>query len=195
MILIGIYYFGLNTVISTFCSSNLKKSLRYFPFFLSIFFFLLVLNTIGLVPYSSTISSYLSVTLFLTLVILISAFFTVISLHGINFFDLFLPQGCPFILFFFLIPIEFMSYFFRLVSLSARLFANMMAGHSLLVVVAGFSWMMYNSTNSLILLLGTIPLVIIFFLFFLETGIAIIQAVVFTILSCIYMDDAVNLSH
>lgn len=111
------------------------------------------------------------------------------------FFDLFMPQGCPFFLIFLIIPIEFISYFFRLVSLSARLFANMMGGHSLLVVLAGFSWMMYNSTNSLIFLLGIIPFIIIFFLFFLETGIAVIQAVVFSILSCIYMHDSVNLSH
>merc|ERR1712134_155793 len=90
IVLIQIYSFGLNTVVSTFSASDLKKSLKYFPFF---------------------------------------------TLHGINFFNLFMPQGCPFILIFFIIPIEFVSYVFRLVSLSARLFANMMAGHSLLAVL------------------------------------------------------------
>jgi ATP synthase subunit 6 len=193
--LISIYNFGLNIVISNFCSSNIKKSLRYFPFFLSIFFFILLLNTIGLIPYSSTLSSYLSVTLFLTLVIIVGAYFTVFSIHGIKFFNLFMPQGCPFGLIFGIIPIEFLSYTFRVVSLSARLFANMMAGHSLLAVLAGFSWVMFNSTNSLIVLIGTIPLLVVFFLFFLETGVSIVQAVVFTILSCMYMDEAVNLSH
>jgi len=195
MILIQIYNFGLNTVITTFSASDLKKSLKYFPFFLSMFFFILVLNTIGIIPYSSTVSSYLSVTLILTLIIIIGAYFTVFTLHGIQFFNLFMPQGCPFILIFFIIPIEFISYVFRLVSLSARLFANMMAGHSLLAVLAGFSWVMFNSSNSVILLLGTLPLFIVFLLFFLETGVAIVQAVVFTILSCMYMDEAVNLSH
>jgi ATP synthase subunit 6 len=195
MILIQIYNFGLNTVISTFSASDLKKSLKYFPFFLSMFFFILVLNTIGIIPYSSTVSSYLSVTLILTLIIIIGAYFTVFTLHGINFFNLFMPQGCPFILIFFIIPIEFVSYVFRLVSLSARLFANMMAGHSLLAVLAGFSWVMFNSSSSVIVLLGTLPLFIVFLLFFLETGVAIVQAVVFTILSCMYMDEAVNLSH
>merc|ERR1711977_796275 len=141
------------------------------------FFFILVLNTIGIIPYSSTVSSYLSVTLILTLIIIIGAYFTVFTLHGINFFNLFMPQGCPFILIFFIIPIEFVSYVFRLVSLSARLFANMMAG------------------NSVILLLGTLPLFVVFLLFFLETRVAIVQAVVFTILSCMYLDEAVNLSH
>merc|ERR1711871_1395007 len=107
--------------------------------------------------------------------IVIGAYFTVFSLHGINFFNLFMPQGCPFILIFFIIPIEFVSYVFRLVSLSARLFANMMAGHSLLAVLAGFSWVMFNKTNSLILIFGTIPLLVVFFLFILETGVAIFQ--------------------
>merc|ERR1711937_906719 len=187
IILIQIYNFGLNTVVSTFSSSDLKKSLKYFPFFL--------LNTIGIIPYSSTVSSYLSVTLILTLITIIGAYFTVFSLHGIHFFSLFMPQGCPFILIFFIIPIEFVSYVFRLVSLSARLFANMMAGHSLLAVLAGFSWVMFNSSNSLLIIAGTIPLLVVFLLFFLETGVAIVQAVVFTILSCMYMDEAVNLSH
>merc|ERR1711937_773937 len=141
IVLIQIYSFGLNTVVSTFSASDLKKSLKYFRFF----FFILVLNTIGIIPYSSTVSSYLSVTLILTLIIIIGAYFTVFTLHGINFFNLFMPQGCPFILIFFIIPIEFVSYVFRLVSLSARLFANMMAGHSLLAVLAGFSWVMFNS--------------------------------------------------
>merc|ERR1711871_1904122 len=108
--------------------------------------------------------------------IVIGAYFTVFSLHGINFFNLFMPQGCPFILIFFIIPIEFVSYVFRLVSLSARLFANMMAGHSLLAVLAGFSWVMFSST---IILVGTIPLFVVFVLFVLETGVAIVQAVVF----------------
>ena len=195
IILIQIYNFGLNTVVTTFSSSDLKKSLKYFPFFLSMFFFIFLLNTIGIIPYSSTVSSYLSVTLILTLIIIIGAYFTVFSLHGIHFYSLFMPQGCPFILIFFIIPIEFISYVFRLISLSARLFANMMAGHSLLAVLAGFSWGMYNSNSSLIIIVGTIPLLVVFLLFFLETGVAIVQAVVFTILSCMYMDEAVNLSH
>merc|ERR1712193_333936 len=162
---------------------------------INVFFFILVLNTIGIIPYSSTVSSYLSVTLILTLIIIIGAYFTVFTLHGVQFFNLFLPQGCPFGLIFLIIPIEFVSYVFRLVSLSARLFANMMAGHSLLAVLAGFSWVMFNSTSSTIILVGTIPLFVVFLLFVLETGVAIVQAVVFTILSCIYMDEAVNLSH
>jgi ATP synthase subunit 6 len=195
LVLIQIYNFGLNTVLSTFSPSDLKKSLRYFPFFLAIFFFILVVNTIGIIPYSSTLTSYVSITLILTLIILVAAYYAVFTLHGIEFFSLFMPQGCPFILIFIIIPIEFVSYIFRVVSLSARLFANMMAGHSLLAVLAGFSWTMFNSSSSSIVLLGTIPLLVVTLLFFLETGVAIVQAVVFTILSCMYMDQAVNLTH
>ena len=134
-------------------------------------------------------------TLILTLIILVAAYYAVFTLHGIEFFSLFMPQGCPFVLIFIIIPIEFVSYVFRVVSLSARLFANMMAGHSLLAVLAGFSWTMFNSSSSSIVLLGTIPLLVVTLLFFLETGVAIVQAVVFTILSCMYMDQAVNLTH
>merc|ERR1712048_771901 len=195
LVLIQIYNFGLNTVLSTFSPSDLKKSLRYFPFFLAIFFFILVVNTIGIIPYSSTLTSYVSITLILTLIILVAAYYAVFTLHGIEFFSLFMPQGCPFILIFIIIPIEFVSYVFRVVSLSARLFANMMAGHSLLAVLAGFSWTMFNSSSSSIVFLGTIPLLVVTLLFFLETGVAIVQAVVFTILSCMYMDQAVNLTH
>ena len=81
-----IFSFGLNTVVTTFLTSNLKKSLKYFPFFLSIFSMILAINVIGIIPYSSTVSSYLCITLFLTLIILISAYFIVFSLHGIFFF-------------------------------------------------------------------------------------------------------------
>jgi ATP synthase subunit 6 len=191
----GIYSFALKTVTENFCAGNLKKSLQYFPFFFALFTFLLFLNCIGLIPYSATVSGYLSVTLFLTFVVLFGAYFLVFSLHGLKFFGLFVPQGCPFALIFFIIPIEFISYVFRMVSLSARLFANMMAGHALLAVLAGFSWTMFNSYDVSIMLLGTIPMVVVFLLFFLETGVAIVQAVVFTILSCMYIDEAVNLSH
>jgi ATP synthase subunit 6 len=191
----GIYGFALKTVTENFCASNLKKSLQYFPFFFSIFTFLLFLNCIGLIPYSATMSGYLSVTLFLTFVVLFGAYFLVFSLHGLKFFGLFVPQGCPFALIFFIIPIEFVSYVFRMVSLSARLFANMMAGHALLAVLAGFSWTMFNSYDVSIMLLGLGPMIVVFLLFFLETGVAIVQAVVFTILSCMYIDEAVNLSH
>jgi len=191
----GIYAFALDLVTSTFCSADLKKSLRYFPFFFSLFSFILFLNCIGLIPYSSTVTSYACITLLLTFMVLFGAYYLVFSIHGLKFFGLFCPQGCPFGLIFFLIPIEFISYIFRMVSLSARLFANMMAGHALLAVLTGFSWVMFNSSEIGVSIAGTLPMIVVFMLFFLETGIAIVQAIVFTILSCMYIDEAINLSH
>jgi len=195
MVLISIYNLVLNLIVTTFLSSNLKKSLKYFPFFFAIFFFIFILNLIGLIPYSSTLTSYGSVSLVLTLTIMVGAYFTIFTLHGIKFFSLFMPTGCPLILQFLLIPIELISYVFRLLSLSARLAANMMAGHTLLAVIAGFGFNMFNSTDYKIILFGTIPLIAVFIVFFLEIFVSMVQAVIFTILSCIYMDEAVQLSH
>jgi len=157
--------------------------------------FILLVNTLGLIPYSSTATAYVTVTLSLTLIIIIGTYYSVFTLHGIKFFNLFMPQGCPFFLLFLLIPIEFVSYVFRVVSLSARLFANMVAGHCLLAVLASFGWGMYNCNDSITILLANIPILAVFILYFLETSIAMVQALVFTILSCMYMDNAVNLSH
>jgi ATP synthase subunit 6 len=150
---------------------------------------------IGLIPYSSTATSYFSVTLILTLTIMIGSYFTVFTLHGLKFFSLFMPSGCPFILQFLLIPIEFLSYVIRLISLSGRLGANMLAGHTLLAVIATFGFTMFNSSDYTIILFGTLPLFAVFIVFFLELFVSMVQAVIFTILSCIYMDEAVQLSH
>ena len=104
------------------------------------------------------------------------------------FFGLFMPSGCPLPLIFLLIPIEFISYSFRLVSLSVRLFANMMAGHTLLKVIVGFSFSMILMGDSM-LLVNLFPIAVLFILTFLEVGVALIQAYIFTILTCIYLKD------
>jgi F-type H+-transporting ATPase subunit a len=114
------------------------------------------------------------------------------KLHGLTYFGHFLPAGCPFPLYPLIIPIEAISYTFRIVSLSVRLFANMMAGHTLLAVLAGFGWTMVNASVSLCFL-HPLPIFVVFVLVFLETGVAIIQAYVFAILSCMYLDEAINL--
>ena len=109
--------------------------------------------------------------------------------HGISyFFSLFMPAGCPLPLLFLLIPIEFISYSFRLVSLSVRLFANMMAGHTLLKVIVGFSFSMILMGDSM-LLVNLFPIAVLFVLTFLEVGVALIQSYIFTILTCIYLKD------
>jgi ATP synthase subunit 6 len=114
-----------------------RNSLRFFPMVFSIFLFILVANLLGLVPYSSTVTSYLIVTLAMSIMVLVGVNVIDGRLHGLTFFGHFLPAGCPFALYPLIIPIEFISYVFRVVSLSVRLFANMMAGHTLLAVLAG----------------------------------------------------------
>ena len=109
--------------------------------------------------------------------------------NGISFFfSLFMPTGCPLALMFLLVPIEFISYSFRLVSLSVRLFANMMAGHTLLKVIVGFSFSMLLMGDYM-LLVNLFPFALLFVLTFLEVGVALIQAYIFTILTCIYLKD------
>lgn len=99
-----------------------------------------------------------------------------------------MPAGCPLPLVLLLVPIEFISYTFRLVSLSVRLFANMMAGHALVKVIVGFSWSMFL-IGDVFLIANIFPMAILFVLTFLELGVALIQAYIFTLLTCIYLKD------
>lgn len=169
-----------------------KRGQYFFPLVFFIFFFILSLNLIGLVPYSFTLTSHLIVTLSLSLAIFIGINIICIRIHGIHFFSLFLPSGTSFALSFLLVPIELISYIFKPISLSIRLFANMMAGHTLLKVIAGFAFVLMGKTG-LLFILHYIPLFILIPLFGLELGVALIQSFVFSILTCIYLNDAINL--
>ena len=171
---------------------NSSKVVRFFPFVLSLFLFILTANLIGLIPYSSTVTSYLIVTFAMAVMVLVGVNIIAGRHHGLVYFGHFLPAGCPFALYPLIIPIEFISYVFRVVSLSVRLFANMMAGHTLLAVLAGFGWTMVNANVNLFIL-HLLPVFVVFVLVFLETAVAIIQAYVFTILTCMYLDEAINL--
>jgi len=164
----------------------------FFPYIFTIFIFILISNVIGLVPYSFTVTSHLIVTFSLALMTFIGINIICIREHGINILALFLPPGSSMFLALLLVPIEMVSYIFRPISLSVRLFANMMAGHTLLKVIAGFAWTMMLAGGGLFIA-HTIPLVILVILMFLELGVAIIQAYVFTILTCIYLNDAIHL--
>ena len=168
------------------------KVVRFFPFIFSLFLFILASNLIGLIPYSSTVTSYLIITFAMAIMVLVGVNIIAGRFHGLVYFGHFLPAGCPFALYPLIIPIEFISYVFRVVSLSVRLFANMMAGHTLLAVLAGFGWTMVNG-NYIIFSLHLLPILVVFVLVFLETAVAIIQAYVFTILTCMYLDEAINL--
>lgn len=154
-----------------------------------IFGFVFTNNIMGMLPYADTGTSSLMLTFWVAFAVFGSLLFLMIRKHGINyFFNLFLPTGAPLALMFLLIPIEFISYTFRLVSLSVRLFANMMAGHTLLKVIVGFSWSMILM-GDIFLVANLFPVLILFILTFLEIGVAAIQAYVFTILTCMYLKD------
>jgi ATP synthase subunit 6 len=146
---------------------SVKKVIRFFPFIFTLFVFILSANLIGLIPYSSTVTSYLIVTFAMAIMVLVGVNIIAGRFHGLGYFGHFLPAGCPFALYPLIIPIEFISYVFRVVSLSVRLFANMMAGHTLLAVLAGFGWTMANAGVSL-LFLHPLPILVVFVLVFLE---------------------------
>jgi len=169
-----------------------EKSQKFFPLVFFLFFFVMSLNLIGLVPYSFTLTSHLVVTVVLSFSVFIGINIVCVRLHGLNMFSLFLPSGTPIQLALLLVPIELISYVFKPVSLSIRLFANMMAGHALLKVIAGFAYSLMSSAG-LFFLMHYIPLLILIPLFGLELGVALIQAFVFSTLICIYLNDSINL--
>jgi F-type H+-transporting ATPase subunit a len=159
-----------------------REGRPYFPFIFSLFYFILIGNMLGMMPYGFTFTSHLAVTLGMALVVFIGT--TVIGFikHGLHFLSFFLPHGTPIGLAPLLIPLEIMSYCFRPISLSLRLFANMTAGHTLLKVFAGFVVSLG--------LLGVIPLLAVIGLTGLEFLVAFLQAYVYTVLACIYLNDA-----
>jgi ATP synthase subunit 6 len=169
-----------------------KKGNRYFPFIFVLFIFILTCNLLGMIPYSFTVTSHIIVTFFLSLSIFIGVTIIGFKHHGIHFFSFFLPAGSPVVLAPFLVVIELISYTSRAFSLAIRLFANMMSGHSLLKILAGFSWSML-SIGGIFYVLQLVPLIVVFIITGLEIGIACLQAYVFTVLTCIYLNDSINL--
>ena len=159
----------------------------FFPLIFSLFMFILFCNVLGLVPYSFTVTSHIIVTFVFAGAIFVGVTILGFMRHGLKFFSLFLPPGVPIFLAPLLVPIEFVSYLSRPISLSVRLAANMMAGHTMLKVFAGFVVALG--------LLGIAPLIFIVLLYALETLIAFLQAYVFAVLTCLYINDAIHLHH
>ncbi len=159
---------------------------KYFPVIFTLFMFVLFGNMLGMLPYAFTFTSHIVVTFAMALVVFL--FVTVLALmkHGMHFFSFFVPPGAPIFMWPLLIPIEIISYLSRPISLSVRLFANMLAGHTLLKVFAGF-------VVSLGIIGGWLPFAFIVALTGLEILIAFLQAYVFTILTCLYINDALHL--
>jgi len=159
---------------------------KYFPFVFSLFMFVLIGNMVGMIPYQFTFTSHIIVTFALATVVFIGVTILGFVNHGIRFFTFFYIPGVPFYMHPLLIPIEVISYLSRPISLSVRLFANMLAGHTLLKVFAGFVVSMPFFT-------GVFPLTFIVALTGLEILIAFLQAYVFAILTCLYINDAYHL--
>jgi len=162
--------------------------MQYFPFIFTLFMFILFANLLGLIPFSFTVTSHIIVTFAMALTVFIGVTLIGVAKHGFRFLSLFVPQGVPFLMLPLLVPIEIFSYCFRPISLSLRLFANMMAGHTMLKVFAAF-------VVALGVLAGWAPLAFIVALTGLEIGIAMLQAYVFTILACLYLNDSLHLHH
>ena len=158
---------------------------RFFPFVFTLFTFLLFANLLGMIPYVYTTTSQIIVTFALAAVVFIGVTIIGIIRHGFHFLRLFVPQGVPPVLLLLLVPIELLSYCIRPFTLSIRLFANMLAGHTMLAIFAGFA--------ASIGLLGIFPLGINILLVALEVLVAVLQAYVFAILTCLYLSDAINL--
>ncbi len=159
---------------------------KFFPFIFSLFMFVLFANMAGMIPYSFTVTSHIIVTFAMAMAVFVGATIVGFAKHGIKFFGFFLPEGVPWYVAPLLIPIEILSYLMRPVSLALRLFANMTAGHTMLKVFAGF-------VVSLGVWFGWVPLIFVTALTGLEFIIAFLQAYVFTILSCIYLNDALHM--
>jgi F-type H+-transporting ATPase subunit a len=165
---------------------------KFFPFVFTLFMFVLFGNLLGMLPYSFTFTSHIAVTFSLALVVFVLTTVVALALHGMKFFSYFFPQGAPIWLAPIIIPVEIISYFSRVVSLSVRLFANMVAGHVMLKVFATFV-VLLGSLGGIGMVGAIGPLALNVALVGFEFLVAFLQAYVFAILTCIYLHDAVHL--
>ena len=171
---------------------NANKGQMFFPFIYVLFIFILVNNLIGLVPYSFASTSHFILTFSISFTIVLGATILGFQKHGLKFFSLFVPSGCPLALLPLLVLIEFISYLSRNVSLGLRLAANILSGHMLLSILSGFTYNIMTS-GIIFFILGLIPLAFIIAFSGLELAIAFIQAQVFVVLSCSYIKDGLDL--
>jgi len=163
-----------------------KGALVYFPFVFNLFVFVLFCNLLSLVPFGLALTSHISVIFFLSFSLWLSVFFLGLQLHNLAFLRLFVPQA-PFFVLLLLIPIEMASYAIRALSLSIRLSANIMAGHILVYIVSSFVFYMSLMHCIFALLIGLLLMILL-----LELGVAFVQAYVFTVLFCIYLNDSLK---
>lgn len=186
-------YFLINFIIFYNNLISWEHRIYYFTLFFNSIIFILLSNLIGLIPYSFAITAQIFITINLSLYLFIS--FNIIGFmkHKLNIFDLFVPSGVNMYLQIMLIPIEIISYVFRPISLSIRLFANIMAGHTLLKVICNFIVKFFKLDS--FIFFNFIPYIILLVLFGLELFVALIQSYVFFILICLFLKDIINIEH
>jgi len=171
-----------------------EGGMRFFPLVFSLFMFILISNVVGLIPYNFTVTSHIIVTVALALLVFLTVLIYGFWNNGLHFFNLFVPKGVPWYILWAIVIIEVFSFFVRPVSLSVRLFANMLAGHITLKVFAGFVTML-GGFGIAGWLGAAVPLAMTVALTALELLVAVLQAYVFAILTCIYLKDALHPGH
>ena len=181
-------------VSNTVRSSIGEEGMKFFPFVFSLFMFILTANLIGIIPYTFTVTSHLIVAVALALMVFLTVLLYGLYKNGLGFFKLFVPHGIPIYILPLVVLIEVMSFVSRPVSHSVRLFANMLAGHITLKVFASFITML-GAFGVIGWIGATLPLALTVALTALELLVAFLQAYVFTILTCIYLNDAIHPGH
>ena len=181
-------------VANTMRSSIGEEGMKFFPFVFSLFMFVLTANLIGIIPFTFTVTSHLIVTLALALMVFLTVLLYGLYKNGLGFFKLFVPHGIPIYILPLIVVIEVISFLSRPVSHSVRLFANMLAGHITLKVFAGFVTSL-SALGALGIFGAVLPLAMTTALTALELLVAFLQAYVFTILTCIYLNDALHPGH
>jgi F-type H+-transporting ATPase subunit a len=182
-------------VASTIRSTAGAEGMKFFPLIFSLFMFVCVSNLVGIIPYTFTVSTHLIVTAALAVLVFITVLIYGLYKNGLKFFKIFVPSGVPLYILPLVIFIEVLTFFLRPVSHSVRLFANMLAGHIALKVFAGFVAMLGVSLGAVGWIGGMLPLAMVIALTALELLVAFLQAYVFAILTCIYLNDAIHPGH
>ena len=172
-----------------------SEGMRFFPFVFTLFMFILTVNFIGLIPYTFTVTSHIIVTAALAIAVFLTVLLYGLYRHGLHFFNLFVPKGVPIYILPLIVFIEILSFISRPISHSVRLFANMLAGHITLQVFASFIILMGGAMGAIGWAGGVLPFAMIVILIALETLVAFLQAYVFAILTCIYLNDAIHPGH
>ena len=181
-------------VADTIQSTAGKEGMKFFPFVFTIFMFVLVANVIGLIPYTFTVTSHIIITAALALLVFLTVLIYGFYRNGLKFFGLFVPHGIPIYILPLIVFIEVLSFLSRPISHSVRLFANMLAGHITLKVFASFITLL-GGLGIFGVFGATLPLVLVVALTALELLVAFLQAYVFAILTCIYLNDAIHPGH